>query len=425
MKIKIGTRKSKLALIQTNIIKNLIEKNTNHKCEIVEMSTLGDDRRDLKLTDFGGKGAFVDTIEKALLDKSIDIAVHSAKDLPVQLEQGLEIGAVAKRANPQDVLIMAQGKTISSDSVIGTGSIRRQLQIKAKYGCKCKDIRGNVPTRLKKLDDGEYDGIILARAGLDRLDMIDIDKYNYEFFETLDFVPAPCQGIIAVENRADDEYIRDVLKAINHMETYVCFVAERAFLKAMDSGCQTPLGAISEIGENNLKMECFYYKDRIVKMSIEGENPVLTAAVLAKKLKEVTMEKINKMERSKHEQNIIRIVKGSLFAIILTFIFLFIFATILTYSNIPESTITPIVIIITAISILIGSAKSTRNINKNGMINGGMVGLIYITFLYVSSSIVFSGLQLSFKSIIMIISAILAGIIGGIIGVNFTIGDSP
>ena len=261
MKIKIGTRKSKLALIQTNIIKNLIEKNTNHKCEIVEMSTLGDDRRDLKLTDFGGQGAFVDTIEKALLDKSIDIAVHSAKDLPVQLEQGLEIGAVAKRANPQDVLIMAQGKTISSDSVIGTGSIRRQLQIKAKYGCKCKDIRGNVPTRLKKLDDGEYDGIILARAGLDRLDMIDIDKYNYEFFETLDFVPAPCQGIIAVENRADDEYIRDVLKAINHMETYVCFVAERAFLKAMDSGCQTPLGAISEIGENNLKMECFYYKD--------------------------------------------------------------------------------------------------------------------------------------------------------------------
>lgn len=290
MKIKIGTRKSKLALIQTNIIKNLIEKNTNHKCEIVEMSTLGDDRRDLKLTDFGGKGAFVDTIEKALLDKSIDIAVHSAKDLPVQLEQGLEIGAVAKRANPQDVLIMAQGKTISSDSVIGTGSIRRQLQIKVKYGCKCKDIRGNVPTRLKKLDDGEYDGIILARAGLDRLDMIDIDKYNYEFFETLDFVPAPCQGIIAVENRADDEYIRDVLKAINHMETYVCFVAERAFLKAMDSGCQTPLGAISEIGENNLKMECFYYKDRIVKMSIEGENPVLTAAVLAKKLKEVTNE---------------------------------------------------------------------------------------------------------------------------------------
>ena len=282
MKIKIGTRKSKLALIQTNIIKNLIEKNTNHKCEIVEMSTLGDDRRDLKLTDFGGKGAFVDTIEKALLDKSIDIAVHSAKDLPVQLEQGLEIGAVAKRANPQDVLIMAQGKTISSDSVIGTGSIRRQLQIKAKYGCKCKDIRGNVPTRLKKLDDGEYDGVILARAGLDRLDMIDIDKYNYEFFETSDFVPAPCQGIIAVENRADDEYIRDVLKAINHMETYV--------LKAMDSGCQTPLGAISEIGENNLKMECFYYKDRIVKMSIEGENPVLTAAVLAKKLKEVTNE---------------------------------------------------------------------------------------------------------------------------------------
>lgn len=290
MKIKIGTRKSKLALIQTNIIKNLIEKNTNHKCEIVEMSTLGDDRRDLKLTEFGGKGAFVDTIEKALLDKSIDIAVHSAKDLPVQLEQGLEIGAVAKRANPQDVLVMAQGKTISSNSVIGTGSIRRQLQIKAKYGCNCKDIRGNVPTRLKKLDDGEYDGIVLARAGLDRLNMIDIDKYNYEFFETSEFVPAPCQGIIAVENRADDGDIRDVLKAINHMETYVCFVAERAFLKAMDSGCQTPLGAISEIGEKSLKMECFYYKDKIVKMSIEGENPVLTAAVLAKKLKEVTNE---------------------------------------------------------------------------------------------------------------------------------------
>lgn len=288
MKIKIGTRKSKLALIQTNIIKSLIEEKTGYKCEIVEMSTLGDDRRDLKLTDFGGKGAFVDTIEKALLDRSIDIAVHSAKDLPIQLQQGLEICAVAERANPQDVLIMAQGKEISPNSVIGTGSIRRQLQIKAKYGCKCKDIRGNVPTRLKKLDDGEYDGIILARAGLDRLKMIDIDKYNYEFFATSDFVPAPCQGIIAVESRTDDASVREILKAVNHMETYICFVAERAFLKAMESGCQTPLGAISKIEENGLKMECFYYKDRIVRMSISGENPVVTAAVLAKKLKEVT-----------------------------------------------------------------------------------------------------------------------------------------
>ena len=144
-----------------------------------------------------------------------------------------------------------------------------------------------------------------------------------------------------------------------------------------------------------------------------------------KQKQEYICKRIIKMERSKQEQNIIRIVKGSLFAIVLTFIFLFIFATILTYSNVPESTITPIVIIITAISILIGSAMSTRNISKNGMINGGMVGLIYITFLYVLSSIVFSGFQLSLKSIIMIISAILAGIIGGIIGVNCTIGDSP
>ena len=151
---------------------------------------------------------------------------------------------------------------------------------------------GNVPTRLKKLDDGEYDGIVLARAGLDRLNMIDIDKYNYEFFETSEFVPAPCQGIIAVENRADDGDIRDVLKAINHMETYVCFVAERAFLKAMDSGCQTPLGAISEIKiDVNKPIGTPISKAPMVpKMSIEGENPVLTAAVLAKKLKEVTNE---------------------------------------------------------------------------------------------------------------------------------------
>lgn len=291
MIIKIGTRKSKLALIQTNIVKTLIEEKTDNKCEIIEMSTLGDDRRDLKLTDFGGKGAFVDTIEKALINRDIDIAVHSGKDLPVYLAEGLEIGAVTKRANPQDVLVMAQGKTISENSVIGTGSIRRQIQIKAKYGCICENIRGNVPTRLSKLDSGEYDGIILARAGLDRLNMINIDKYSYEFFDTAEFVPAPCQGIIAVENRAGDSEIKNVLMAINNMETYVSFVAERAFLKSMESGCQTPLGAFSYIDKNIFKMNCFYFKDKIVKMSIEGGNPVVTAAVLAEKLKEATNTK--------------------------------------------------------------------------------------------------------------------------------------
>lgn len=291
MIIKIGTRKSKLALIQTNIVKTLIEEKTDNKCEIIEMSTLGDDRRDLKLTDFGGKGAFVDTIEKALINRDIDIAVHSGKDLPVYLAEGLEIGAVTKRANPQDVLVMAQGKTISENSVIGTGSIRRQIQIKAKYGCICENIRGNVPTRLSKLDSGEYDGIILARAGLDRLNMINIDKYSYEFFDTSEFVPAPCQGIIAVENRAGDSEIKNVLMAINNMETYVSFVAERAFLKSMESGCQTPLGAFSYIDKNIFKMNCFYFKDKIVKMSIEGGNPVVTAAVLAEKLKEATNTK--------------------------------------------------------------------------------------------------------------------------------------
>lgn len=261
MNIKIGTRKSKLALAQTNMVVNEIKKYfPSINIEVVQFTTKGDKVLNKPLINIGGKGVFVTEIEDALINKEIDLAVHSAKDLPLKLQDNLTISAVLKRGNYRDTLVTVKGNVIdfSKETVIGTGSNRRKLAFKNLYpNAAFKDIRGNVDTRLSKLYNGEYDGIILAMAGLERLDLLSDSRFTFTPFDYKDFVPAPCQGIIAIESRNND--LTEILSKINHKDTFYSFQTERHILNILNADCGMPLGAYSFV-ENN-KINVVYTSD--------------------------------------------------------------------------------------------------------------------------------------------------------------------
>lgn len=261
MNIKIGTRKSKLALAQTNMVVNEIKKYfPSINIEVVHFTTKGDKVLNKPLINIGGKGVFVTEIEDALLNKEIDLAVHSAKDLPLKLQDNLTISSVLKRGNYRDTLVTVKGKEIdfSKETVIGTGSNRRKLAFKNLYpNATFKDIRGNVDTRLNKLYNGEYDGIILAMAGLERLYLLSDSRFTFTPFDYKDFVPAPCQGIIAIESRNND--LTEILSKINHKDTFYSFQTERHILNILNADCGMPLGAYSFV-ENN-KINVVYTSD--------------------------------------------------------------------------------------------------------------------------------------------------------------------
>jgi hydroxymethylbilane synthase len=261
MNIKIGTRKSKLALAQTSMVVNEIKKYfPSINIEVVHFTTKGDKVLNKPLINIGGKGVFVTEIEDALLNKEIDLAVHSAKDLPLQLQDNLTISSVLKRGNYRDTLVTVKGKEIdfSREIIIGTGSNRRKLAFKNLYpNATFKDIRGNVDTRLNKLYNGEYDGIILAMAGLERLDLLSDSRFTFTPFDYKDFVPAPCQGIIAIESRNND--LTEILSKINHKDTFYSFQTERHILNILNADCGMPLGAYSFV-ENN-KINVVYTSD--------------------------------------------------------------------------------------------------------------------------------------------------------------------
>lgn len=277
--IRIGTRKSKLALIQTNIVAESIKKaDSSVICEIVEITTEGDKNLEKKLTEFGGKGAFTGELEKALIEGKIDIAVHSGKDLPIEEGEGLEIYAVPKRENPADVIVTMKGKRLNENSVLGTGSVRRQLQLKYKT----KSIRGNVETRLLKMEKGEYDGVVLAYAGLKRLGLLNEEKYDYKIMDTDEMYPAPCQGIIAVECRKDSKF-KYILDRINHEDTYICFCAERCFVTELGLGCQMPVGAYAEVKNDEVCIKGVYIgnEKKYFECKMKKEDP----ESISKKLK--------------------------------------------------------------------------------------------------------------------------------------------
>lgn len=261
MNIKIGTRKSKLALAQTNMVVNEIKKYfPSINIEVVHFTTKGDKVLNKPLINIGGKGVFVTEIEDALLNKEIDLAVHSAKDLPLKLQDNLTISSVLKRGNYRDTLVTVKGKKIdfSREIIIGTGSNRRKLAFKNLYSnATFKDIRGNVDTRLNKLYNGEYDGIILAMAGLERLDLLSDSRFTFTPFDYDSFVPAPCQGIIAIESRNND--LTEILSKINHKDTFYSFQTERHILNILNADCGMPLGVYSFV-ENN-KINAVYTSD--------------------------------------------------------------------------------------------------------------------------------------------------------------------
>lgn len=261
MNIKIGTRKSKLALAQTNMVVNEIKKYfPSINIEVVHFTTKGDKVLNKPLINIGGKGVFVTEIEDALINKEIDLAVHSAKDLPLKLQDNLTISAVLKRGNYRDTLVTVKSKEIdfSREIIIGTGSNRRKLAFKNLYpNATFKDIRGNVDTRLNKLYNGEYDGIILAMAGLERLDLLSESRFTFTLFDYKEFVPAPCQGIIAIESRNND--LTEILSKINHKDTFYSFQTERHILNILNADCGMPLGAYSFV-ENN-KINVVYTSD--------------------------------------------------------------------------------------------------------------------------------------------------------------------
>lgn len=254
MTVKIGTRRSKLALKQTEmVIKAIKEKFPDIDIETVHITTKGDRIIDRPLESIGGKGVFIAEIEEALLDGAIDLAVHSAKDLPSSLAEGTVIGAVLERGDAREVLITRKCSVLNENSVIGTGSERRRTQFTGSvHNAVFRDIRGNVDTRLGKLADGQYDGIILAKAGLERLGLDNDDRFEFRIFSPEDFIPAACQGIIAVQTRCG--YTEEILSAVDNYDTHICFNAERQILKLENSDCSSPLGAYSFIENGILKV---------------------------------------------------------------------------------------------------------------------------------------------------------------------------
>lgn len=286
--IRIGTRKSKLAMIQTNtIIHMLSEISPNMKFEIIPISTLGDEILDRPLVQFGGKGVFVDAFEEALLSGKIDLAVHSAKDMTMELPKGLGILGIPKREDPRDVLVTFDKQLDSgSRAVIGTSSLRRQFQIQQYYQAECLSLRGNVPTRLEKLKKGEYDGIILAAAGLKRLGLMEEEELQYRIFSTDEFVPAAGQGILAVEGRLEDE-LSELVAGINDKDTAISLKTERRILEKLNAGCHEAIGIFSEISEGFIKIDAVYNReDRIiiVKEEAPAEDYLAAAELVAKKL---------------------------------------------------------------------------------------------------------------------------------------------
>lgn len=246
--IKIGTRGSKLAIAQTKIVENLLQKYfPDIKTEIVIIKTKGDKILDKPLSEIGDKGLFINEFEDALINKEIDLAIHSAKDLPTQLKRGLKIICTPKRADARDVIITKKGSV--EISLIGTSSPRREFYAKKYYpNAICKPIRGNIDTRLNKLLNGEYDAIILAKAGLDRLNIIDnnLDLFDFKIFDIKTFLPAACQGIIAVETREDYEFNNQLL-LLNEYETCLQYKIERECLKNLEISCSEISAVYSEI----------------------------------------------------------------------------------------------------------------------------------------------------------------------------------
>ncbi len=278
--IRIGSRKSQLALVQTYWVKEELEKHfPNIQFEVETMSTQGDKILDVALAKIGDKGLFTKELEVGMLNNQTDFAVHSLKDLPTNLPEGLMLGCVSKRVDPADALVVneknqdKQLETLPAGSVIGTSSLRRLAQLRHHFPhLTFKDIRGNVNTRLAKLDAGEYDGIILAVAGLQRLDMSD---RIHQVIPAEISLHAVGQGALGIECREGDTEILEVIKALEDPESRDRALAERSLLRQLEGGCQVPIGVNTSIEGNTLTLTAMVASldgKKLVKDTISGQS---------------------------------------------------------------------------------------------------------------------------------------------------------
>ena len=287
----IGTRGSKLAMIYAENVKKELTKYFSKEIELKKIVTTGDQKQDERLSEIGGKGLFSKQIEKDLLNKNIDIAVHAFKDMPTEETENLLTNNFLKRNSPNEILISknkVKFEDLETDSVVGTSSYRREYQLKKKRpDLKYKLIRGNVDTRIKKLEKGEYDAIVLSKAGIDALQLE--HKISQEF-SIDEIIPCAGQGIIAIQCREDDNEIKKLLENINDDDSRIVANAEREVLKVLEGDCDTAVGVFAKTNGQNVDLvtELFsidgeqrYY----LKESVEREKIKVTSRYIGEKLK--------------------------------------------------------------------------------------------------------------------------------------------
>ena len=277
--IRIGSRKSQLALVQTYWVQEQLQKLfPDRTFEVQTMSTHGDKILDVALSKIGDKGLFTKELELGMINNEIDFAVHSLKDLPTRLPEGLVLGSVTERENPADALVVhekhkdKQIDTLPEGAVVGTSSLRRLAQLRHHFPhLTFKDVRGNLNTRLAKLDAGEYDAIILAVAGLERLGMSD---RIHQILPPEVSLHAVGQGALGIECRADDPEVLELLKALEHTPTQQRCYAERAFLRELEGGCQVPIGVNTSLDGDQLTLTGIVASvdgQKVVKDTLSGD----------------------------------------------------------------------------------------------------------------------------------------------------------
>jgi len=285
--VRIGSRGSQLALWQANHVAALLREQ-GHSVEIEIIKTTGDKILDVALAKVGTKGMFTKEIEEALADRRVDLAVHSLKDVPTELQPEFELAAIMKREDPRDAFISVKYSALGElpkGAKVGTSSLRRQCQLKAlRPDLEIFPLRGNVDTRLRKLESGEYDAIILASAGVHRLGL---DKHVRSSISPEVMCPAVGQGALAIEARAGDQQVLHYLAFLNHAETRAAVQCERALLGSMGGGCQVPIGAFAQVSAQGLRLRAMVGRpdgSEILREVVEGSDPERLGRETAQKL---------------------------------------------------------------------------------------------------------------------------------------------
>ncbi len=292
--LKIGTRGSQLALFQANWVKDqLVQTHPGLKVTLIKIKTTGDKIQDAPLAKIGGKGLFVKEIEEALIQKRIDLAVHSIKDVPTEFPQGLHLSVITKREDPRDVFISRSGKTLKDlpqNAKIGTSSLRRQAQIlHFRSDFEMIPLRGNLDTRLKKLKTMNLDGIVLALAGVKRLGL---EERITEIIPTDISLPAIGQGALGIETRLNDKMVEEQIQFLNDKDSWIAVSAERAFLKKLEGGCQVPIAAFARAVGTTLQIDGLVGTidgKRLIRHRMEG--PIEKAESLGIELAEILLDK--------------------------------------------------------------------------------------------------------------------------------------